>query len=428
VSDEPPLTVLHFATSDLAGGAAKGGYRTHSALRRLGIDSQMVVRRKLSIDQTVHEVAPLTTWQSRRRRIRARLPLVNPRLPQPTETFNFDLEQDFDARSLFTFRSRPDVVCVQRITRFLAVRQIRQLYEHYRRPLVWVMHDQSAVTGGCGFSYDCEGFKQRCGRCPQLRSTDPDDASRRLWLRKHRELARVPLTFVGQSSDAVRWVRESSLFGERDCRLVPQPVDAEIFRPLDRTGARERLGVPADAKIVFVGAAYLRGARKGAKFAIDALRRLAQMPEARDLEQRAFVLTVGEGGDDLVEAAPFAGRALGVLHDDLALALLFQAADVFLSPSLADSGPMMVTESLLCGRPVVAFATGVAVDLIGPPATGSLAPLGDSEALARGLLDVLTSERGEREETVCRDAASAYSYERAGAAYAGLFRSLATTG
>jgi glycosyltransferase involved in cell wall biosynthesis len=419
------LRVLHFATSDLDGGAARGGYRTHSALQRVGVDSQMLVRRKLSIDPTVREVAPLPRWESRRRRVRARLPLVNPRLPQPTETFNFDLPQDFDQRSLFESPVRPDVVCVQRITRFLTVRQIRRVYEHYRCPLVWVMHDQSAVTGGCAFSYDCDGFTQQCGRCPQLRSVEPEDASRRLWRRKRRELAGVPLTFVGQSSEAVRWVTRSSLFQDRDAVLVPQPVDAEIFRPADRAGARARLGIPADAKVVFIGAAYLKGRRKGADFAVEALNRLAAMPEAAQIHDALFALAVGDGGAELVDAVPFPGKALGLLHDDLALALLFQAADVFLSPSLADSGPMMVTESLLCGRPVVAFEAGVAADLITSAETGALVPIGDGERLAVGLFETLTRPRRDEEETACREAAAAYSYERAGAAYADLFRSLA---
>jgi glycosyltransferase involved in cell wall biosynthesis len=420
------LTVLHLSTSDLEGGAAKGAFRTHLALTRLGVDSHVLVRRKLSIDARVREVAPARRWESRRRRVRARLPLLNPRLPEPTETFNFDLTQDFDHRSLFAFGTRPDVVCVHRITRFLTVRQIRQLYEHYRRPLVWVMHDQSAVTGGCAFSYECAGFEERCGRCPQLRSSDPHDPSRHLWLRKRRELAEIPLTFVGQSHDAVRWVQRSSLFRDREAVRIPQPVDATVFRPLDPVGARERLGIPAEAKVVFIGAAYLRGRRKGADFALEALARLASFREAAAVRERVFVLAVGDGGAELVEAAPFPGTALGVLHDDLALALLFQAADVFLSPSLADSGPMMVTESLLCGRPVVAFATGVAADLVTAPETGSLVALGDSDGLAHGVLQALARERTAREEEICRDAASEYSYERAGASYAELFRSLAS--
>lgn len=380
----------------------------------------MLVRRKLSIDPTVHEVAPAPKWESRRRRVRTKLPLINPQLPQPTETFNFDLTQDFDARSLFDFPIRPDVVCVQRITRFLTVRQIRQLFDHYGCPLVWVLLDQQPVTGGCAYSYDCEGFTQSCGRCPQLRSSDPDDASHRAWLRKSEDLAGIPLTFVGQSNDAVGWVRRSSLFGQREAVLVPQPVDAEIFRPVDPAGARERLGVPADAKVVFVGAAYLKGRRKGGEFAIEALRRLDAVA-ASTLRERVFLIAVGDGGGELIGATPFPGKAFGLLHDDLALALLFQASDVFLSPSLADSGPMMVTESLFCGRPVVAFEAGVAADLITSPETGSLSPLGNVETLAQGLLEILRRERTEHDENSCRGAASAYSYERAGAAYAELF-------
>jgi glycosyltransferase involved in cell wall biosynthesis len=74
----------------------------------------------------------------------------------------------------------------------------------------------------------------------------------------------------------------------------------------------------------------------------------------------------------------------------------------------------------------VAFAAGVAADLIGSAETGSLVPLRDSSGLARGLFEIVRRERGARQEAACREAASAYSYERAGASYAELFRTLAS--
>jgi glycosyltransferase involved in cell wall biosynthesis len=405
------LRVLHFSLSDLEGGAARAALRTHQALRGAGVDSTLIVRRRLSHEPSVEEVAPARPWESRRRRALAHVPGLRPRLPEPTATFNFDLRQDFDERSLFD-HPRPDVLCLQRITRFLTVRQIRALWEHYTCPLVWVLHDQQPVTGGCHFSYGCLGFTRRCGSCPQLLSTEPDDASRELWQRKHDELRGLPLTFVGQSREAVRWAQESSLFSDHAMHVVPQPVDEEVFRPVDRAGARDRLAVPREARVVLVGAASLMPPRKGGAHAVEALARL---------DEEAFALVVGEGGSELLAASGRPGRALGVLHDDLSLALLFQAANVFLSPSLADSGPMMVTESLLCGTPVVAFASGLAADLV-TPETGLLAAPGDDEGLAQGLRDVL--RRGRRED-LCRAAALGYGYERGAAEWIALLSSLA---
>jgi glycosyltransferase involved in cell wall biosynthesis len=409
------VRVLHLSLSDLEGGAAKAAFGTHVALREAGHDSRMLVRSKVSDDPWVEAVAPLPPWESRRRRLLRRLPLPRPSFPEPTQTFNFDVEQDFDERSLF--RQDADVLCIQRITRFLTVRQIRALHEHYRRPLLWVLHDQFPVTGGCHFSLGCSGFTERCGRCPQLRSDDPDDPSRELWLRKQRELLGLPLTFVAPSSEAERWVRESSLFGEHPVARIPQPIDVDVFRPAPQSSAREILRLPSEASVILLGAPDAAVERKGGRYALEALARLAERLPRDDV----FLLVLGWNGEELLAQAPFPGQALDRLHDEVAMALVYQASDVFLSPSIGDSGPMMVPESLLCGRPIVAFRVGCAPDLLTRPEHGALAEPRDSDGLAEGLLDVLG--RG-RDEAACREAALGYEPSRVAAAYAELCESV----
>jgi glycosyltransferase involved in cell wall biosynthesis len=418
VTAESPR-VLHLSLSDLEGGAARAAYRTHRALLAAGHPSRMLVRSKVSGDPAVEIVDPPPRWESRRRRVARRLPLRN-RLPEPTATFNFDLPQDFDERSLFRHVGEVDVLCLHRITRFLTVRQIRALHERYACALVWIVLDQSPVTGGCHYSLGCEGYTQRCGNCPQLRSADPDDASRTLWLRKQRDLADLPLTFVTPSSDTERWVRRSSLFGEHPVERIALPIDADVFRPIDQAVARTVLRLPPDRKIVFVGAADLGAARKGAAHAVAALKRVRELRREDDV----FVLVAGSGADEFLREVTLPGRAIGRLADDVALALAYQAADVFLSPSVADAGPMMVPEALLCGRPVVAFDIGYTSDLVTAPGTGYRAALGDADDLASGLAKVLADDDGERVARECRKAAAAFDARRVAAAHADLYRRL----
>jgi glycosyltransferase involved in cell wall biosynthesis len=421
------FSILHLSLSDLEGGAAKAAFKTHRALVDAGHSSTMVVRSKVSEADDVRAVTPQTPWQSRRRRLRARLPGGQARLPEATATFNFDLPPDFDTGSLF--RVPPDgvdVVCLHRITRFLDVHRIHAVHEHYRRPLLWVLHDQFPVTGGCHFALDCRGFTERCGRCPQLRSDDPDDLSRTTWLRKERLLKGLPLTFVAPSSDAERWVRESSLFSENGVARIPQPIDVDAFRPGSRAGAREILRVPPEAKVILLGAPDAKVPRKGGRQALEALGRLAGLVEAGAPFRRedVYLLVLGWHGDELLAAAPFAGRVLGRLEDDLTLALCYRAADVFLSASLAESGPMMVPESLLCGRPVVAFRIGCAPDLLTDAELGHLADPLDVDGLARGLLAALSAESAESAERRRRETALPYEPSRVADAYAALIASV----
>jgi len=424
VNGRDSLGVLHVSQSDLEGGAAKAAYSLHRALLGAGIRSAMVVLRKVTEDPTVHLVSHERPWAARRRRLAALALFWRGSLPHAVSTFDYDARQPFDERTLFTVpRQEVDVVCVHRVTRFLTVRQLRHLYDHYGRPLVWVLHDQSPLTGGCSFSLTCDGFTRSCGRCPQLLSGDPLDLSHRTWTRKERFFAALPIIFVGQSQEAVSWVGRSSIFRSHRVERIGNAVDDAVFRPADRAGARERLRIPPDTKVIFMSAGDLVFPRKGARYAVEAFGQLAERapPSIRD---RLFLLLAGKNGEQLLPDIPFPGRALGLLHDDLALALCYQAADVFASPSLADSGPLTVAESLLCGTPVAAFDVGAAADLLRGPDLGRLAPLADSSALAEGLLELLSSADDDRARHVRRSAAAAYTGPHVVDAYVALFRSL----
>lgn len=81
---------------------------------------------------------------------------------------------------------------------------------------------------------------------------------------------------------------------------------------------------------------------------------------------------------------------------------LIQCYDVFLLSSLIEGMPNVVMESQLLGTPVVATRAGGTVDLIRDGETGLLAPIGDAESLAAGLVRMLTEK--ELREKICRAA------------------------
>ncbi|MCE2663476.1 MAG: glycosyltransferase [Microcystis sp. 53602_E8] len=49
---------------------------------------------------------------------------------------------------------------------------------------------------------------------------------------------------------------------------------------------------------------------------------------------------------------------LGRLNDDISLALVYAAADIFVAPSIEDNLPNTVMEALACATPSVAFKIG----------------------------------------------------------------------
>jgi glycosyltransferase involved in cell wall biosynthesis len=87
---------------------------------------------------------------------------------------------------------------------------------------------------------------------------------------------------------------------------------------------------------------------------------------------------------------PFEYRELGMLKNNEDLVAIYHAATLFVCPSIEDSGPMMVNQSIMAGTPVVSFEMGVSQDLVITGETGYRAKLMDSEDLAKGIASVLS--------------------------------------
>ncbi len=391
------MNILHFSTEDITGGAARAAYRLHSALREAGQHSQMVVGRKMSDDDDVRQLPPPPPQPLRSRFKRLRKYIPGFRIPHlvANYTFNFDLEPHIDKQSLFDGSlDRAEIIGLHWITGLLNTSLIRELYDRHRCPIVWVMADQEPMTGGCHYSFGCDGFKIECGRCPRLDSNDKNDHSHLTWQRKRRYLTEIPIIFIAPTSWGIDRVRESSLFCGNRVELIPYPIDTKIFRPIDRRIARDLLNLPFDKKIIFFGATYLEDRRKGMKQLIDAFEKLVGLIDCSKVIKREdiFLFVAGLNGKDLMAGIPFAGRYAGHLNDEITLALAYQSADLFVCPSIEDAGPMMIPEAMLCGTPVVAFNAGGAPDLITTMKNGYLAQPADTDDLARGIYLTLVSD------------------------------------
>jgi len=178
---------------------------------------------------------------------------------------------------------------------------------------------------------------------------------------------------------------KSSLFDEKIKAKILLGVDSNVFKPGNINQARKEIGLPLKKKIVFIGASNIKSRRKGYNELISTLCYLKEI--LLDISNIHLVIA-GRCSDDLSKNLQFNYTLLGHLdHEKLAKA--FQATDLFLCPSIEDSGPMMINQSIMCGTPVVSFEMGVALDLVITGKTGYRAELGDTEDLAKGVKYIL---------------------------------------
>lgn len=403
------MRVVHFSTVDAIGGAAKATLRLHRAWQTLGAESWLIVRDKTVQDPSI--IAADQPWLATKwRQLLRNVPGFRP--PETKFTFDHDQERGVSlTRALRQLPSQLDLLCLHWTNRFLTKRAIRRIYERYSVPLLYLLWDQEPVTGGCHFSFGCEGYRHECGNCPLLVKPGPHDLSHQVWQRKKKYLADLPITFIAPTSWCRDKVRESSLFGQHRVELIPVPLDEQTFAPGDRLAARAALQLPLHKRVILFGASYLFEERKGFAQLIQALHQLRMIwtEQGRSLDE-IHLAVIGSHGEELAAQLPLPATMLGLQKTDAELVRTYQAADLFVCPSLEDAGPMMIPEAMLCGTPVVSFEMGGAPDLIRNGINGQMAPLRDTAALAQAMARILTHpEAAQLSQAARRDAVARHS-------------------
>jgi glycosyltransferase involved in cell wall biosynthesis len=424
------MRILHFCTSEDGGGAENNAHRIHTYLRNAGHSSCMLVKNKSTNDPNVFRVAYLVSKLGRVfKLLKRQISFIEVRMPKANYTFNYDISTNMDFASFYKLHpGKADIIFLHWINGFLTSKAIRQIYQHYRCPIVWFLCDMEPMTGGCHYSFGCDRFMEQCGKCPCLNSHSSRDWSRMVWKKKDRYLHDLPITFVNGGNWVLEKLRQSSLFKKNNTVQVPGCFDTNIFRPLDQRIAREVLQIPQGKKIIFFGAIILEDPRKGVEYILKALKKLsAKLRSGPSLlkPEDVFLLVAGRDNGDLRQSLPFESKYLGYLKDEITLALAYQAADIFVNASLEDVGPGMVVESMLCRTPVVSFNTGFCPEVIHTMSNGYLARKGDSDDLANGMYNLLTAVNFQE----IRDAAYSavkdkHSSSMAISAYIKLFESL----
>jgi glycosyltransferase involved in cell wall biosynthesis len=268
-------------------------------------------------------------------------------------------------------------------------------------PVVWTLHDMWALTGGCQYDAGCGRHTLGCGACPVLGSIAAADLSSRRHSRKRRLWRGRPITLISPSQWLAAEARRSPIFEGHRIEVLRNGLDLQRYRPQDRAFARQALGLPADKRLVLFGSINPGSdSRKGYDLLQAAIGHLA----AGAGPASALALVVFGSNperDEQLHGLPAFHK--GQMNDDVSLALLYAACDVFVAPSRQDNLPNTVVEALACGLPCVAFGIGGLPDLIEHGRNGYLAKPFEAQDLARGIAWCLDGQ-GQRWQTLCESA------------------------
>ena len=361
------MKVLILSTYEHTGGAAIAASRLMSALRKNGVEVTMLCRRNI-------------TWGPRRLRKQSWTSIM--------ERLVIWVHSGFNAKSLWTTDiamygqdvtktkeyEEADVIHLHWVNQgFLSFDTIEKIVKSGKR-VVWTMHDAWNSTGCCHLTLGCEKYKAGCEQCEHY-------DCRRYWQRKHDIYSQSDIHFVTCSKWLKSAVDSSSLMNGQKVTAIPNPIDSEEYSPKGKTEARKSLNLPTDKHIVLFAALNVNDAFKGMKYLIDAM----QM-----LDSQVAVMTLGNNGEAV--ASLLGDKECynqGYVSDKRVLQMIYNAADVFLLPSLSENLPNTIMEAMACGTPCVGFEVGGIPEMIDHKQNGYVARYKDAADLAEGIRYVL---------------------------------------
>jgi len=366
------VLMLHQQSGPYGSGGLQAMYRLHTGLRMRGVDSTVACKRRELDSPEIYE-----------------LPRAD-RLEDFLGMFSWRMGlNDVHCVSSFKIKkSKPfleaDVVNTHGIHtnwfNYLALPGMGQ-----RKPLIMTLHDMWALTGHCSQSYECQRWRTGCGKCPHPDVFPPigRDGTAIEWRLKNWVYQRTPMTIVSPSKWLADLARESML-SHYAIHHIPNGVDVNVYRPMDKSQCRDQLGVPHDRLVILFAAAAFNNYAKGADLLVEALRLLPQ-----HLKSQTTLVLLGDRSETLGDRAGVDSMSLGFIRDDAPKAVAYAAADLFVLPSRVENHSFVLLEAMACATPGVAFNIGGNPEIVRHLDTGYLADSVNAESLSEGIATLL---------------------------------------
>lgn len=268
---------------------------------------------------------------------------------------------------------KPDFILVHWVSGFANAKYVKKLHKITEAKVYYVMIDEAILSGCCHYPWDCNGYQTGCKDCKMTDSYVLKKFIRWNFLFKQKNLVKQKNVIYPTTFDLQR-LKKSPIWKNANTFRLIEAIDEYLFCPCSNVRQLKiKFGIPENKRVIFFGSSHLDEPRKGMHFLFSALKKL---------NRTDIVFLVA--GKDLIpkmnQQIIYAG------HLDMAsLAQAYQVADLFVCPSIEDSGPQMINMSIMSGVPVVSFEMGVAIDIVIPGKTGYRAKLNDVNDLVRGI-------------------------------------------
>ncbi|HSA05965.1 MAG TPA: glycosyltransferase family 4 protein [Candidatus Gastranaerophilales bacterium] len=369
------MNILFLNTRDGNGGAAIAAYRLLEGIKNLtGSQIKMLVNNKSTTPYYVE--GPETDFKKLKALFRnpaEKLALI-PYTQREKVIFSSSIVPNYDLFNKIK-NINPDILHLHWINSgFLRLEQLLKI----KAPIAWTLHDMWAFTGGCHCAGKCLKYLEECNNCPVLNSNNYRDLAYRNFKNKEKIFKNLDLTIICPSSWLSENAKKSKLLKNINTITIPNGLDINIFKPSEKKVARNILNLPQDKKLLLFGAFNcLIDKNKGLNHLINAL---------TFFKNEEFELVIfGANKPENPLGFDLKTHYMGILKDEITMALLYSACDATIAPSIQESFGQTASESLACATPVIAFeATGL-LDIVDHKTSGYLAKPYEAADLAQGI-------------------------------------------
>lgn len=252
-------------------------------------------------------------------------------------------------------------------------------------PLVFTLHDERLVTGGCHVTLGCEKYLSKCTNCP----------AHRLHFSRDKFKSDLVSFFESGASYGVispsQWLMnkiEQTPLASR--ALFSRVIPNHLSMSADTLAVQEKYEVKT--QLIFI-ASNLDAPYKGFKHLLSALSILDEKLD--QLGKKADLVIVGSPSKPIMTAFKNIDIVVKSQMSTDKLSKQLTLADILVVPSLSENYPGVIAEAQLQGTRVVANRVGGVSEMIEDNLTGYLASP-NPDSLAEKLLEAILDTNGER--------------------------------
>jgi glycosyltransferase involved in cell wall biosynthesis len=284
--------------------------------------------------------------------------------------------------------------------------------------VIWTLRDMNAFTGGCHHADECIQFYDGCKECPQLKLSGLEKEIERIFRIKEDALSKMSdnqLKIVCPSRWVMEQSKKSKLLGRFEHIYISHGVDISKYNLKDKDECKKRHGIDRNSKVILFVAQSLSEQRKG----FDLLTKALSKVDSKNL----VLVSVGNVNYEYKEELKKHSHVnLGFISDSNVMSEIYNCADVFVTPSMAESFGFTIAESLCCGTPVIAFETTAITEKIEVEKNGYLAKKGDVSDLYEKIHKSSMKGVGWMPEVISKNAKEKYSHNKMRDLYLELYK------